>query len=672
MADILQKLTSTINSGMTNIGRQNDQFKQAASQQNSSISSFMKDIGRFFTRQTGQQTALNNTLSEISQGTNLNSQKIDQSNVLLKDSVTILGQLLGEMKHMTEGMFKLVDITQNGAGFGQAQTGTTNGMLSNIMRFLGMGAAVGMTGFAASEILGPGNGAQNLSTLLSGGNNYGGGATSSGGGYNGAAASGVGSSENASKALDFFQSKGWTKEQAAGIVGNLQAESSKDLNPSSVGDGGKAYGIAQWHPDRQSNFERTYGKSIKQASFEEQLQFIQWELENTEKAAALKLKQAKDAAEAAIIIDQLYERSSGAARNQRVANAGSLLEEKDDSMAPQGTLVQKGDPMGGGSVLEKQAQLAGIRKLPLSPQMRSVLEKAASAAGVQAVVYSGGQPPKGSGGARTGSTRHDNGNAADVWLEKGGRKLADTNPQDKAIMQKFVAASVQAGATGVGAGHGYMGPSNIHVGFGKPASWGGADWIQQAAAGVMNNTDVSGGSGGYASNEMTDTGESGGQMAGGGGGEIPGAGMMLGGGMFGLMLSALSSIGSQGGPTPNRPDNKSDRNNPLMTKEGDDKIAASLSPHQKEPQAINSIRSAAMSSDLTMNNLAQSIQQQAQQQPAYQQEQGNNIPPSMSGNARGGYPSTGPTSSTTPWYMQLAGRLDYSESMKMFKGGVIT
>jgi hypothetical protein len=40
---------------------------------------------------------------------------------------------------------------------------------------------------------------------------------------------GVGSSENAKIAMDFFQSKGFTKEQSAGIVGNLQQESGKFL-----------------------------------------------------------------------------------------------------------------------------------------------------------------------------------------------------------------------------------------------------------------------------------------------------------------------------------------------------------------------------------------------------------------------------------------------------------
>jgi hypothetical protein len=40
-------------------------------------------------------------------------------------------------------------------------------------------------------------------------------------------------------ALDFFVGHGWTREQSAGIVANLVAES--NLNPEAVGDGGQAF-----------------------------------------------------------------------------------------------------------------------------------------------------------------------------------------------------------------------------------------------------------------------------------------------------------------------------------------------------------------------------------------------------------------------------------------------
>jgi peptidoglycan hydrolase-like protein with peptidoglycan-binding domain len=144
----------------------------------------------------------------------------------------------------------------------------------------------------------------------------------SGAGKSGAAA---GSTGNAKKAVEYFIAKGWTPEQSAGIVGNLQAESGANLKIDAVGDGGLAYGIAQWHPPRQANFTKAYGKNIRGSTLEDQLAFIQWELDNTESKAASWLKRAKTTDEAAWVFDKYYERSAGLHTSQRVANAAALL-----------------------------------------------------------------------------------------------------------------------------------------------------------------------------------------------------------------------------------------------------------------------------------------------------------------------------------------------------------
>ena len=62
-----------------------------------------------------------------------------------------------------------------------------------------------------------------------------------------------------------------------------------------------------------------------------------------------------------------------------------------------------------GRVTESQADVASIRKQPVAPALVRVLSHAAKEAGVTVNVTSGGQPGKGSGGPRTGSTRHDHG-----------------------------------------------------------------------------------------------------------------------------------------------------------------------------------------------------------------------------------------------------------------------
>ena len=125
------------------------------------------------------------------------------------------------------------------------------------------------------------------------------------------------------EAQAFFENNGWSKEQAAGIVGNLVVESG--LRTDAVGDNGQAYGIAQWHPDRQRKFQQIFGKPITQSSFAEQLEFVNWELNNSEKQAGDALRGATTAAEAASIVDSQYERSSGAAIAQRVSNANAVM-----------------------------------------------------------------------------------------------------------------------------------------------------------------------------------------------------------------------------------------------------------------------------------------------------------------------------------------------------------
>ena len=133
---------------------------------------------------------------------------------------------------------------------------------------------------------------------------------------------GVAESGDAIEAIGFFTSKGWSGQQAAGIVANLQAESNFKTN--AVGDGGKAYGIAQWHSDRQALFEKQYGKPIQQSNFREQLEFVNWELNNSEKRAGNLLRQATSADQAAALVDQYYERSSGIHRQKRIDIANNL------------------------------------------------------------------------------------------------------------------------------------------------------------------------------------------------------------------------------------------------------------------------------------------------------------------------------------------------------------
>lgn len=96
---------------------------------------------------------------------------------------------------------------------------------------------------------------------------------------------------------------GLTRTQAAGIVGNLIAESG--MNPQATNPSG-AEGIAQWLGDRKNIFIygrdrkgnqyswKGLGKSPNTATLKEQTDFLIWELRNTHKKAIEELSGVKD------------------------------------------------------------------------------------------------------------------------------------------------------------------------------------------------------------------------------------------------------------------------------------------------------------------------------------------------------------------------------------------
>tara|TARA_B110000503_G_scaffold85655_1_gene130357 strand:- start:1899 stop:2933 length:1035 start_codon:yes stop_codon:yes gene_type:complete len=112
----------------------------------------------------------------------------------------------------------------------------------------------------------------------------------------------------------------------------------------------------------------------------------------------------------------------------------------------------------------------GKRNLPIQQQLMDILQAAATSAGVDVLINSGGQVPKSEGGVdgrnRTGSNRHDRGYAADVSLfvpDFNSTRLSSDIPEQLAIMVKFMEACRDAGATGIGQGNGYMNNRNVHV-----------------------------------------------------------------------------------------------------------------------------------------------------------------------------------------------------------------
>lgn len=138
--------------------------------------------------------------------------------------------------------------------------------------------------------------------------------------------------EPQAKAASQAQSWGWDSGSVAGLMGNLHIEGGWT---GKKGDGGKAQGIGQWHPDRQKNFQQVIGKPVSEASHEEQMNFIKWEVDSgkglTPKTYNGKmysvaeqqklLTQTTDPAQAAVYWDVFYERSAGKHTKERAGHA---------------------------------------------------------------------------------------------------------------------------------------------------------------------------------------------------------------------------------------------------------------------------------------------------------------------------------------------------------------
>jgi Phage tail lysozyme len=110
----------------------------------------------------------------------------------------------------------------------------------------------------------------------------------------------------AKQAFDFFTGAQWSREAAAGLIANIEAESA--FRADAVGDSGAAIGICQWHTDRQIAFRVQFGFSIRQASYAEQLQFVDFELRNGESGAGNALRRATTPEEAGETVCTRYER----------------------------------------------------------------------------------------------------------------------------------------------------------------------------------------------------------------------------------------------------------------------------------------------------------------------------------------------------------------------------
>lgn len=167
---------------------------------------------------------------------------------------------------------------------------------------------------------------------LGGGNPWSPGSNSTGGGtpVTGPAAASYPSNLNgdrAQQAMTYLQQElGLTREQAAGVVGNLAVESGGDLDPTAIGDGGNALGIAQWNGPRKRALEAFAAQQGKPATdFGVQLQFLAHELRTSESRAFDTLRGTTTAADAALVFSRDFERPGIPHNDRRVAMAEQAL-----------------------------------------------------------------------------------------------------------------------------------------------------------------------------------------------------------------------------------------------------------------------------------------------------------------------------------------------------------
>jgi hypothetical protein len=105
--------------------------------------------------------------------------------------------------------------------------------------------------------------------------------------------------DNSQAAYEYYVSQGLEPHQAAGIVGNLQGESGRDLNPYATNkgdgrDGSDSIGIAQWNGTRaQALKEYAASKGVPWTDLNIQLDFLHQELKGSEKSAYQQLLAAQ-------------------------------------------------------------------------------------------------------------------------------------------------------------------------------------------------------------------------------------------------------------------------------------------------------------------------------------------------------------------------------------------
>lgn len=137
------------------------------------------------------------------------------------------------------------------------------------------------------------------------------------------------------KIWNFLLSKGFSKAAASGIMGNWEIESGFD--PSAENSSSGAYGIAQWLGGRKDDLiAAAAAKGVPVNDLQFQLDYFYWEITDgpesgcfatyTDLSGLDAYKSLTDPEAAAILFEQAFERSGGAAMTDRVNAAVAIYQ----------------------------------------------------------------------------------------------------------------------------------------------------------------------------------------------------------------------------------------------------------------------------------------------------------------------------------------------------------
>ena len=115
---------------------------------------------------------------------------------------------------------------------------------------------------------------------------------------------------NGEKIFNYLKKQGLTDEQAAGVIGNLTAESNLDPNALNPNDVGKpAFGLAQWRGSRYEDLiDFSNSNGLDHTTLEAQLPFMMHELESQSWLGYGALQNATTVSDATRVFETKFER----------------------------------------------------------------------------------------------------------------------------------------------------------------------------------------------------------------------------------------------------------------------------------------------------------------------------------------------------------------------------